>query len=82
MVNGGKTGAGPRFYLHRLQKNAEHINPGLALVGFYIGNDIDEIHREYEDKDGDLCISPDSFTSLMDIAAKKNILGDMNFSNL
>ena len=42
IVNAGMEAMGPGYYWHILSKYGELFKPDLVLVGFFMGNDIEE----------------------------------------
>jgi hypothetical protein len=47
IVNAGMECIGPGYYWHILKKYGDSFKPNLVLVGFFIGNDFDEMDFSY-----------------------------------
>lgn len=47
IINAGMEGTGPGYYWHILKKYGDAIKPDLVLVGFFVGNDFEEMEFRY-----------------------------------
>ncbi|MCL4500693.1 MAG: hypothetical protein M1438_02420 [Deltaproteobacteria bacterium] len=47
IVNAGMAGTGPGYYYHILENLGDSVKPDFVLVGFFVGNDFEEMDFKY-----------------------------------